>query len=270
MSPRILDFSAVDGLGFAAAAGTLDAQLRRRRYSASNLGPVFEVLHLAAGDKLPNPVAADWLVLDGVSDLIGALIQGQDCWVSSREKHMGFFRAAHQGSFGNGRWTGFLMDAQRAARDIAQLSGTIPSKLVAAIAELLDNIHEHSNASSTGIVAFQAKDDLFEFVVADQGVGILKSLQSSNEYSALTDHGTALELALTDGVSRFGDSGQRGLGFRSIFVGLANLHGSLRFRSGDHALTIDGLTPNRLMAQLAQKIEIDGFFVSVTCGRTSS
>jgi hypothetical protein len=33
---------------------------------------------------------------------------------------------------------------------------------------------------------------------------------------------------------------KRGNGFRPLFQGLANLNGTLRFRSGDQALTMDG------------------------------
>lgn len=49
----------------------------------------------------------------------------------------------------------------------------------------------------------------FEFVIADLGVGILPSLRRRPLYAALSDHGKALESALTDGISRFGsDTGQ--------------------------------------------------------------
>ena len=268
MSVQTLNFRAVDGLSFA-AAGQLGVKRLSKRYIPSSLGPLFEILHLVAGGRLPNPVTADWLVLDRVEALMEALEEGRDYWVSSNQKHMGFIRAVRRGPYSNERWTGFLMAAQRAARDIARLPGTTPGQIVAAIVELENNIHEHSGAANTGLVAFRGMRSLFEFVVADQGIGILKSLQSSAEHSTLVDHGKALESALTDGVSRFGATTRRGHGFRPIFVGLANLQSSLRFRSGDHALTIDGSNPNLAMAQLAQKAEIDGFFASVSCGQSA-
>jgi hypothetical protein len=43
------------------------------------------------------------------------------------------------------------------------------------------------------------------------------------------------------------------------------LQGSLRFRSGDHALLIDGTSPDLATAQLAQKPLIDGFLASIRC-----
>ena len=84
-------------------------------------------------------------------------------------------------------------------------------------------------------------------------------------YTGLDDHGEALRLTLTDGVSRHGSGTGRGRGFRPLFIGIANLNGSLRFRSGDHALIIDGRNPSLMAARLAQKPTIGGFFASVKC-----
>ena len=81
----------------------------------------------------------------------------------------------------------------------------------------------------------------------------------------MTDHGRALEAALTDGASRFGRNTGHGNGFRPIFLGLLNLSGDLRFRSGNHALTMQGTSPTLSTAQLAEKPMMDGFFVSVAC-----
>ena len=183
---------------------------------------------------------------------------------------MGVVRAVRRVPNGNERWTSFLMDAQRAARNITKLPGLTPGQLVASMEELENNIHEHCCAADTGLVAFFGRKSHFEFVVADLGVGVLNSLQSSAQHVNLADHGKALELALTDGVSRYGDNTQRGYGFRPIFVGLVNLQVSLRFRSGDHALTMDGSNPNLGSSQLAQKADIGGFFVSVSCHASSS
>ena len=105
----------------------------------------------------------------------------------------------------------------------------------------------------------------FEFVASDRGIGILESLWRCQEYAGLPDAGKALEAALTDGTSRFGPNSRHGHGFRPIFIGLVNLHGALRFRSGDHALVMDGTSPTLSMAQLQQKPFIDGFFASLRC-----
>jgi hypothetical protein len=112
---------------------------------------------------------------------------------------------------------------------------------------------------------FRAGLRRFEFIVADQGIGVLDSLRSSVEYAALNDSGEALSLTPTDGVSRFGSGSTRGLGFRPLFIGLANLKGALRFRSGDHALLIDGRNPSLITARLAEKPTIKGFLASIVC-----
>jgi hypothetical protein len=130
--------------------------------------------------------------------------------------------------------------------------------------ELENNIHEHSEAAATGVLAFRAALGVFEFVAADRGIGVLASLRKAQTYSVLTDHGRALQTALSDGASRF-EGSRRGHGFRPIFLGLMNLQGSLRFRSGDHALLMDGTSPSLSISRLAQKPSYDGFFVSVHC-----
>jgi hypothetical protein len=136
--------------------------------------------------------------------------------------------------------------------------------MAAAVQELEGNIQEHSGAVSTGVLAFCTTENVFEFVVADRGIGLLRSLSSSAAYPGLDDHGRALELALTDGVSRFNDP-RRGHGFRPIFQGLTDLHGYLRFRTGDGAIVMDGTAPTLATAQISQKPSLEGFFASVRC-----
>lgn len=260
-----LTFSAVDGLAFAAAAGHLDGPQASCRYVPNELGPLLELLHLAAGGRLPPAVAESCLAANGAAPMIAALRGPHERWIASDGRRMGFIRAARPGPDGGNWLTAFLMDAQRAARDVACLPGSTSGQLVAAMEEMENNIHEHSEAAATGLLAFGAARGAFEFVVADRGIGILTSLRRCPLYAAVSDHGKALESALTDGISRFGSESGRGHGFRPIFLGLANLQGSLRFRSGDHALLIDGASPNLMTARLAQKAPLDGFFVSISC-----
>ncbi|MGH9351046.1 MAG: hypothetical protein ACRD2G_02625 [Terriglobia bacterium] len=266
---RPLTFGLVDGLAFAAARGRLDVTQLPRPYALENLGPLLELFHLAAGGRLPDPTEGGWLDLNGAAVMIAALREKRERWFSSAGRRMGLIRVVRGDPDGDNRFTAFLMDAKRAARDVARLPGTTPGQLAAAMQELESNIHEHSGAADTGLLAFQAGPGEFEFVAADRGIGILASFQSSSMYASLVDHGKALELALTDGISRFGEDKGRGHGFRPIFLGLVNLWGSLRFRSGDHALTMDGTSPILTTAQLAQKATIDGFFVSIRVTRDS-
>jgi len=260
-----LTFSAVDELGFAAARGLVGPTQMPNLYSPKQLGPLLEFLLLAEGGYLPPYAVSAWLVPNGAAPMIQAIHDNREQWLSPGNRRMGFIRAIRQGPNADSLFTSFLMDVQRAARDVAQLPGTTPGQLAAAMEELENNIHEHSDAAQTGLVAFRAARGIFEFVAADRGIGILTSLRKCPAYLGLSDCGAALESALKDGTSRFGSDSSRGHGFRPIFLGLANLQGSLRFRSGDHALLMDGTSPDLTTAQLAQKPPIDGFFASIRC-----
>jgi len=265
--PRPLTFSAVDGLGFAAVSGNIDAAEQSGLYLPRDLGPLLELFHSVSSGHLPSPRGGSWIIQDGATPLVAALQEDRELWVNPGDRQTGFIRALRSEPDGDSRLIAFLMDAKRAARDITCLPGTTPGQLVAAMQEMESNIHEHSDAPATGLLAYRAAPEVFEFVVLDQGIGLLESLKRCAEFASMTDHGKALEVALADGTSRFGARSNRGHGFRPIFLGLANLRGSLRFRSGDYALTMDGTSPNLTTAHLAQKPTMNGFLASISCYR---
>ena len=256
-------FSDIDGLAFAAARGKLDQAKVQPTCVPRRLGPLLELLQLSAGGRMPRP--GDWLALNGAAPLVTALEQAEESWVSPANQHAGFIRAARRGPDADNRLTNFLMKAKRAGQDTSGLLAAVSGQLVAAMEELENNIHEHADAPETGILAYRAEDGVFEFVVADRGIGILRSLRRCETYAAMPDEGNALEAALTDGVSRHGPNSNHGHGFRPIFTGLVNLHGELRFRSGNHAVTMNGTSPELTTARITQKAPIDGFFASVRC-----
>lgn len=265
MPPKPLTFSAVDGLGFAAANGSLDAAYMSAPYVPQSLGPLLELLCLGVKDTLPPPPGGAWTLQNGATRMIDAMKDGRESWLDPDNHRIGFVRAMRAEPNSDAVLTKLLMKAKKAATEIARLPGTAPGELVAAMVELHDNIHEHSDAPGTGILAFRAAPGVFEFVAADRGIGVLKSLRRSKRFATLPDHGKALEAAVADGSSRFENDVKRGHGFRPIFLGLMNLYGSLRFRSGDYALVMDGTSPGLSTAQLAQKPFYEGFFASVRC-----
>jgi hypothetical protein len=106
---------------------------------------------------------------------------------------------------------------------------------------------------------------VFEFIIADQGLGVLASLTTNPEYARLADHGQALQVALSSGESRHGHLTGRGTGFDTVFRSLAQLTGSLRFRSGDHSLEIDGSSPTLIGARIRQRASYRGLLVSIVC-----
>jgi len=260
-----LSFTSIDGLAFAAARGRLSDIPRDTKMFVRDLGPFLEYLLLAKSGLLPLPSQAPWLSLNGTADLHAALSHRRHLWVCPKTRRTGLFRTfltptvSSESSF-----TEFCVAAQFAAVD-AGFPRAIAAQLVGAIGEMEGNIHEHSKAANSGVLVFQATTGTFEFVVADRGVGVLASLNGCPAYAALADHGEALRLTLTDGVTRYGDTANRGHGFRSLFTGLANLNGYVRFRSGDHALTIEGDGPTIISAKLAKKTPTNGLFASVRC-----
>jgi hypothetical protein len=259
-----LSFHEVDDLGFAGLGVQLASTNLSSGYAATTLGPLLELLHLAENQVLEDPIAGGWLSLNGAAPLVNAIRSQQDSWVCPSTRRLGVMRVVRQNSDRDEQRTSFLMDAKRAAREVSGLPGDSPGQLVGALGELESNILEHSNDAATGLLAFRAASGIFEFVVADRGIGVLASLQSSAEFSSCEDHGKALQMTLTEGTSRFGAEANRGYGFRPLFIGLMNLQGYLRFRSGDHALILDGRSPRLAMARLEQKPHLNGFFASVS------
>jgi hypothetical protein len=138
-------------------------------------------------------------------------------------------------------------------------------KLVAAIGELYSNVVEHSQRIDSGYVAYSGNNGRFEFVVGDSGIGVLKSLTSNPTFANIADFGRALELVLSDGVSRHDQDDGHGHGFRPLFVGLANLSKSIRFHSGDHSREIVRNDDGSLSSRTRQISTLDGFFCSVLC-----
>lgn len=261
-TPDTLDFAALDGLAFAAERGRLDGH-PIPAFTAREIGPLFELSQLSAHGLLPAPQSAAFLTLDGLGPLVHAMQGDTGQWVAPGAASMGFLRTRTVPP-ADTVWTGFGLAAQKAAT-ASGFPRKIAAQLAAALGELHSNIYEHAQAPDTGVIAFRAESGRFEFVVADHGIGVLESLRSAAAYAQLDDHGEALRLTLTDGVSRYGPDTGRGHGFRPLFIGLANLNGALRFRSGDHALLIDGQNPSLMTARAAQKPAMQGFLIAVSC-----
>ena len=263
MSAPALDFDTIDDLAFAADRGRLFEQTVPERV-ARDIGPLIELLLLSEFGKVPAPRDAKWLSLDGLKPLVIAAKTGRGIWVCPRSRLCGVLQTWVLKAENSGIWTSFALAAQKAASAVG-FPRRVGASLAAAMDELHSNVFEHSQSPHSGLAAFQGRRGRFEFVVADRGIGVLASLRSGADYAKLGDHGEALHLALSEGISRFGSKSERGYGFRPLFVGLANLNGNLRFRSGDHALSIDGRSPTLVGARVAQKARIRGLFISVSC-----
>lgn len=260
-STATLDFKMLDGLAFAAARGRLVKE-SIPSLAAVEIGPFFELLNLSEDGLLPSPYDEGWLTSSSLKPMVGALQSGGNHWFGPHANGVGFLRTAKP--YDAVTWTSFGLAGQKAAVS-AGFPKFIAAQLTAALGELLSNIYEHCEKPASGIVAFSSTPGRFEIAATDRGVGVLNSLRTNSSFATLDDHGNALRLAISDGVSRFEFAHDRGHGFQPIFVGLANLNGTLRFRSGDHALMIEGNNLSTMAARTSQKPATQGFQISVNC-----
>jgi hypothetical protein len=259
-----LTFDVVDDLVAAFARGKLIGSQADAAFAPSRVGPLIELSFEASTGRYGPLLESGWLDSFTQADLRSALRSARNVWLDGMQ-HRGFLRTVFDPLRvrDDPARTQFLMAARRSAEAIGFPASTAQS-LAAAIREMESNVHEHSAEAATGIIVFQARPSDFEFVVADSGVGILATLRQAPEFKHLSDHGRAMHSALREGVSRYGRSAGHGNGFRDLFRGLADLNADLRFRSGDHALTING-RPDLRQAVLAQKAPFQGFLASVRC-----
>lgn len=227
--------------------------------SAENLGPLIEWHHA-------QPIIATgtngWLDPRGFASMLQSL-QTQDKWFAPGTASHGFVTARAITDC-HTNWTDFAMRAKRAATANG-FTADEGGRLVAAMGEFHSNILEHSGRADTGYLVFHASPGGFEFVVADSGIGVLESLRSHPHFAALKDGGTALELALSEGISRHYDQKDRGFGFRPLFVGLANVSRFMRFRSEDHSRELSRADDGSIDAVTRQKTQLNGFLCSVRC-----
>lgn len=169
------------------------------------------------------------------------------------------------GGHAEDQWEQWALHAQNAAA-ARGLDRSLVDGLIGALIELQDNVYQHSEAPTSGIVAYAVAPGAFEFVVADAGVGVLASLTKNPEFAELRDSGEALKVAASDGASRFDRSTGHGFGIGQLFKALARDAGELRFRSGDHAMQIRGDQPSLIgKVDIVQKAWLDGLIVSVRC-----
>ncbi|WP_031297579.1 hypothetical protein [Sphingobium lactosutens] len=161
------------------------------------------------------------------------------------------------------RWDQWTLHAENVAKGKG-LNPHLIAALMGAMVELQDNIYEHSGAPETGMVAYAVTRRSFEFVVADRGVGVLRTLHQNPRYADIADAGVALQEMIKDGVSRFPSEMGRGQGFSQLFRALVGHNAELRFRSGDHALTMRPTTdPLHGETAVAHVAPLDGLAISV-------
>jgi hypothetical protein len=96
------------------------------------------------------------------------------------------------------------------------------------------------------------------------GQGVLKSLRTNPLHSGLTTSQEALLAVVRDHATRRPNYAE-GSGIKQVFASLATLQGTLRFRSVDTVLTVNG-DFYRLPIVTARSPHLCGLQISVTCG----
>lgn len=255
MNSGDLSFAQVDSMGFSGVDLSWTGRPQVR-----DLGPLIELMMLIAQGTIP--ASHLYSLIDppqGWPAIIGAAQRNR---LIQLQPGAAFLRLGSSPLPDTERT--LLSIRTKSAASLAGFDSRIAGQLTAALLEMLDNITEHSEATHTGLVAFQSQDGVFEFIVADQGAGALASLRSNPTFSNLETDREALPVVLKDGCSRH-VSGNHGHGFSDLFRGLANHNGQLRFRSGDAAVLIDGTDPGSITPKVKLKPRLEGFFAAVRC-----
>lgn len=264
-----LSFSDLDEIARATLRGRIDpgAHLKDRR--VARLGPFIELLLFDRAGTLPLSALSAGQERTMLDRAQSAGMRGSGAYVAVGESFAGFIQTDRVHTVEGSpelelRWQDFRNKARQAAERC--FPKTVAQGFIGVMSELEENIHLHSGRPKDGVVAFRGSPEAFEFVVADSGMGMLASLQSSPDYRDLADTGKALMMSLQDGVSRLSHvEPHRGYGFRNLFRNLANLNGALRFRSDDQAVVIDGIAPELARARLVQLPRLRGFCASIVC-----
>lgn len=160
-------------------------------------------------------------------------------------------------------WNEFLLRFRQSAKSIG-FSHNQAQGIAAAFGEMADNATIHSRSPIGTLVGYSALNGAATFCVADVGIGVLGSLRECKEFVSLRSHTEALRTALQDGATCRGN-GNGGFGFRQIFKSLTNLWGTLRFRSGEGCLTMDGTGLDANLGTQDFVVHRPGFQVTICC-----
>jgi hypothetical protein len=232
---------------------------------AHRIGPLVEYTlfdHASAQSYLSHSKTLQAHILSSVLQAIPSALPSRATSLDARP--IEFLKTPHSNAMFDEPWWIAFCKRLEAASHSAGLSRRFAGQLTGTFGEMVSNLVEHSENPETGLVGYQWRPGEFEYVVADNGIGLLNSLKKHPDHAALVDTGQALDTALKDGESRYGRQAGRGAGFNILLLNIASHNSYRRFRSGDHCHMIDGtrLSP-RLTKQLGS--DFQGFLVSVVC-----
>lgn len=146
----------------------------------------------------------------------------------------------------------------------AGLSDKARILLKGATVELVGNVGEHAGPEARGIAVFEMFAGGVCVSVADAGDGVVAAYVRADPKLVGLRAEDALEMAVVKHQSRLAASQPgRGTGFRTVASAMRSLDATLRVRSGDASLEIEG-HPDDAEWLLREQIELRGFVVSLT------
>ncbi len=139
------------------------------------------------------------------------------------------------------------------------------ARLQLALYAMAENAVIHAEAPAI-LVGYDGSPGKALFCIADVGIGVLASLRKNPAFDGLDLHTQAIRAALQDGISSLRPAeGGGGFGFRDVFNSLADQWGSLRFRSGEGCVTMDGTDCNANQGNVRDMPPLPGFQVTICC-----
>jgi hypothetical protein len=253
-----LTFDIVDDLVAAHARGRL-AGPSGDGFSPARIGPMIELLFEGHDGRSGPLLKSAWLDAATQADLRAALRGSQNLWLDTVQ-HRGFLRTVFdplQAKDDLAR-TQFLMAARKAAETVGFPVPTAQS-LAAAVREMESNVHggdRDCRVSGAGRRLRVRRRRCRRRNSHDlaRGAGV-QGIIGSRPRPACRVAGRRLALRPVE---------QPGKRLPRSLSWPGDLNADLRFRSGDHALTITGRADLR-QAVLAQKAHFQGFLASVRC-----
>lgn len=141
------------------------------------------------------------------------------------------------------------------------------SSMQLAMTAMTENVILHAESPVGLLVGYRMLETAVLFTVADLGRGVLGSLRTNPDYQNLQHPREALRLALQEGVSRLGTG--NGFGFRNLFRALASQNGTLRFRTGNVCITMDGQNFEADLGEETFPEPMTGFQVTMCCRKST-
>jgi hypothetical protein len=163
----------------------------------------------------------------------------------------------------------FSLFANRFQRSLAQAGFGLrfPYALSHAMVEMTENVVRHGAARGAppafGVVGYHVVSGAMNYVVADLGRGVLRSLRENKRWRTLASEGEALVAAAKDGATRLPEQ-SAGDGFRVAFQAFLDREGILAMRSGDGLVRLHGNLDGREV-EVGNAAPLPGLRVSGQC-----